>query len=272
LAEVPIAVFFQQDSLKISRSEVDYLNRFDVNWFGFQADAGLRNFPFGVRVQAAYEAEKRLKGETELLAWLDRDTLVINEPVEFLLPSGIDLGYRPVHHRMLGTPWGEDLDRFWELVYRKCGAVFDPNDFMITHCGEKIRPYFNAGSTVIRPEAGLMERWWDTFHAQCLTEDFLSFYDRDRLYSVFVHQAILTGVILAALDKNTRREFSGRINYPLHLHQDIPEDLRIESINDLITVRCESILEEPGWQDSLPIHEPLLSWLKNQLEMKKDMI
>ena len=263
-ANAPVWVCIPENLVEVPTRVQEHFTALDVGLLKFQADTRIQSFPFGARVQAAYVAEKALAGKSNFLAWLDSDTIILQEPDEFLLPPGIILGCRPVHHRLLGTRWGEALDPFWELVYLKCRASFDATDHMTTHTGEKISPYFNAGSFVVRPEVGLLKSWWRVFLGQMHSADFLPFYSKDKRYPIFLHQAIFTGVILAALDKGQRLEFGPRINYPLHLHQEIPPDLRAESINDLVTVRCESILDEPGWNDHLPIHEPLLSWLENQ--------
>ena len=272
LADAPIWVCIPQKPTDIPDQVRDYLTVLDVNFLSFQADDRVQSYPFGARVQAAYEVEKALTGKTELLAWLDGDTIILQEPTELLLPAGKVLGYRPVHHRLLGTRYGEELDCFWELMYRKCGASFDPSRFMVTHTGQLIHPYFNAGSFVVRPEEALLENWWLVFLDLYQSSDFLPFYDRDKRYPVFMHQMIFTGILLAATEDHQRQEFSHRINYPLHLHQEVSEDLRAESINNLVTVRYESIFDESEWQDQLPIHEPLLSWLHNQLELKKDIL
>jgi hypothetical protein len=267
LADVPIWVCVPQGEGKNPGRAWDHFRQLDVRQLTFPGDEAACRFPFGIRVQAGAVAERELRGRTELLAWLDNDTILLNEPAEFLLAPDKVLGYRPVHHRLLGIPRGEELDQFWELIYHECQAIPRQDDYMVTHVGEQIRPYFNAGSFVIRPEAGLLERWWETFQPQFQNPAFLPFYQQDDLYTIFMHQAIFTGVLLAALDPAARQELSPRVNYPLHLHQEIPLDLRAKTINDLITVRCESILSQPGWQGQLPIREPLLGWLENQLEL-----
>jgi len=50
------------------------------------------------------------------------------------------------------------------------------------------------------------------------------------------------------------------------LHQDIPQNLRANHINDLVTVRYENIFNEPGWQKKLPILEQLVGWIEAQLK------
>lgn len=230
----------------------------------FKPAEGLLSFPLGGKVQAAAAAEELAQGQAELLVWLDEDTLVLNEPDEFLLPSQRVLGFRPVHHKLLGTSWGEELDDFWRLVYQHTGAAPERDFRMITHCGEQIRPYFNAGSFVVRPEIGLLKRWWDVFQSTYQAPVFQAYYEKDPLYAVFIHQAIWTGVILGSLERGELQRLSNWINYPLHLHQDIPEDLRAVRIDDLLTARYEDILAQPGWGEELPFSPELAGWIRSR--------
>jgi hypothetical protein len=135
---------------------------------------------------------------------------------------------------------------------------------MTTHTGEKTRPYFNAGTFVVRPKQNLLTRWREVFNQQYHQPEFQVFYEADEVYATFMHQAIFTGVLLQNLEPTEMRELSPKINYPLHLHADIPATLRPGTINDLTTLRYENTFSNPGWQESFPIEEPLLSWLEAQ--------
>jgi len=57
------------------------------------------------------------------------------------------------------------------------------------------------------------------------------------------------------------QELSNTYNYPLHLHQDFPSGLRAKNPNDLQTCRFETIFETDAWTSSLPVEDPLRSWL-----------
>jgi flavin reductase (DIM6/NTAB) family NADH-FMN oxidoreductase RutF len=51
-------------------------------------------------------------------------------------------------------------------------------------------------------------------------------------------------------------------NYPLHLYFESPVEYQPRNINNLITAR----FEEPRYLTEVPIHDPLKSWLKDQLD------
>jgi len=229
-----------------------------------KVDEEILRFPFALKVQIASIVEQKLNGKTEFLTWLDSDTLVLNEPRELILAPGKVFGYRPVHHRLIGPAWDKPLDRFWTLLYEACGISPNNNFPMYTHTGEKIRPYFNAGAFTVRPEKGLLSQWWLFFQKLYRVPTFTFFYEQDNRYAIFMHQAVLAGILLKMLNREEFQELSPKVNYPLHLHNEIPVELRPRTINELTTVRYEDVFQEPDWQSTLPIDEPLLSWLKGQ--------
>jgi hypothetical protein len=92
--------------------------------------------------------------------------------------------------------------------------------------------------------------------------ELLSFCNKDDLYAIFLHQVVFTATILHLLTQAEMQLLSSWINYPLHLHQDVPSDLRPKRIDNLISARFENILDETGWQNNLPISDQLASWIE----------
>lgn len=240
------------------------ITRLKIKIQPFQVPLKVRQFPFGAKVFAASHAEFSAMGVTELLAWLDMDNIILSQPDELLLPAGKLLAYRPVHHRLIGPAWDEPLDAFWELVNQTCMVPEGRQFPMVTHTGEKIRPYFNAGTFVTRPGTGLMAHWQDTFLALYQLPQFQAWYQKGDLYAIFIHQAIFTGVILQRFSPDDLHFLSPKINYPLHLHSEVPEDIRPVNIHDLISLRYENIFDNPDWLDQLPFLAPILDWLSTQ--------
>jgi hypothetical protein len=236
----------------------------------FEVDPEIHIFPFATKIVAAAFAEEQAKGQTKRLIFMDSDTLVLQEPTEFLIADDKTLGYRPVHHKLIGSAWDDVLDSFWKLIYEVCDVPSENIFPMMTHAGEQIRPYFNAGMFALRPERGLLAQWKDVFQKWYRQPEFRTYYEKDQLYAIFIHQAIFTGILLHNLKPDDMHEFNPKINYPLHLHKDIPAKQRPTTINELITIRYEGIFDEPGWQQ-LPIMEPLKSWLESRLKLHKSL-
>ncbi|MFX0000407.1 MAG: flavin reductase family protein [Candidatus Hodarchaeota archaeon] len=221
------------------------------------------NFPFLKFVLAAANAELLAKEKAKLLAWLGSNTLVFNEPKHFLLDDDKNLGYRPVHHTNIGSFFDEPIDPFWEQIYQRCnvseGQIF-PMKTHIDH--NKLRPYFNAGCLIIRPEKGLLQSWWNFFKSLFNEQNFKDYYNKTYLYAIFIHQAILSGVILSTMEQTELYELPFEYNYPLNLYYNCPVVYRAININKLITVRYEDL----GDINKVPIQDPLKSWLINQMD------
>ena len=99
--------------------------------------------------------------ETEFLVFLDTDSVIINEPLELLLPAGHDLGVQPTVQQFRGsTGPGDPNDPFWLNVYRICDVPEPP--YVLTMIDRvRIRGYYNGGLIAMRRTAGLGRRWLD---------------------------------------------------------------------------------------------------------------
>ncbi len=238
------------------------LSSLDVQIIPFPTDSEDMGNPFSEFVLAAATAESLANGKSEFLAWMGSDTLIIHEPKDMLLNKDKNLGYRPVHHTLVGSIYEESIDPFWELVYQKCNVPEEKIFPMKTHVdGNVLRPYFNAGFLIVRPEKGLLQSWWERFKELHRDPAFEGFYQKSRLYSIFIHQAVLAGVILSTLEKEELQELPFTYNYPLHLFDESPSEYRPQVINDLVTAR----FEEPETFEKIPLQEPLRSWITEQL-------
>ncbi|MFX1518090.1 MAG: hypothetical protein ACFFC6_17470 [Promethearchaeota archaeon] len=263
LSESPIWIFTPKSEEKIPQILNERYSSLNVDIIPISVKPDHKKFPFATYVSVTATAEMFAKGKTKILAWLLPDTLIINSPIHFLLPQNKTLGYRPVHHTLIGSIYNEPIDPFWDLIYNKLNVPEDMLFQMKTHVDHNIlRPYFNAGFLVVRPEAGLLESWWDSFKELYCNPSFNEFYQQDERYRIFMHQAVLAGVILSTKEKGELEELPFTYNYPLHLYHESPIEYQPEKINDLITARYENI----EWLKKVPIQEPLKSWLDEQIK------
>jgi len=159
LAAYPLWVLVPADLGALSDLTQVKLAQLHATVIPLEIDPEFFKFPFAVKVAAAAAVEAQALGQTERLVYMDRDTIVLQEPAEFLISPRISLGYRPVHHKLIGSSWGSALDPFWKLIYEVCAVPVENLFPMLTHTGEKIRPYFNAGIFITRPENGLLAQW-----------------------------------------------------------------------------------------------------------------
>jgi hypothetical protein len=242
----------------------DRLRALGVELIPFEIDTAVARFFFAADLAAAARAEERAAGQATQMAWLTANTLVLQEPREFLLREEAPVGYRPVHHTNVGSPFHEPLDPFWAAVYRCCAVPAERVFPMDTHVDRAtIRPYVNAGHLIVRPERGLLRAWHETFFDVYRTPEFERFYRQDRRYVIFVHQAILSGVLLAAVDRQAMQELPAAYNYPLHLYAEDTTAGRPASLAELVTCRYEA------WDDlerlPLAVGDVYRPWLEARL-------
>ncbi|MFX1312922.1 MAG: flavin reductase family protein [Promethearchaeota archaeon] len=220
-------------------------------------------FPFISYVLAAANAELLAKKKGKLIVWLGSNTIIFNEPKHFILDDEKNLGYRPVHHTNIGSFYDEPIDPFWKLVYQKCNISKEQIFPMKTHVDNNIiRPYFNAGCLIVRPERGLLQSWWNTYKELYNEQCFRDYYNKNYIYAIFIHQAVLSGIILSTMERNELYELPFDYNYPLNLYYNCPFVYRVKNVNELTTVRYEDLKN----LKNIPIQDPLKSWLMKQMD------
>jgi hypothetical protein len=266
LDQAPIWFFTPEVKNQISAAFKKKSLTLGVSLIAFKIDDQILDFPFAGDVFAAALAESTVLNQSRLLAWLGANTFVIQEPKALLLPDEKLLGFRPVHHTLIGSRYDEPIDGFWKLIYHHCGTPATRIFPMTTHVdGTRIRPYFNAGLLVTRPETRLLQDWRDTFFRIYQEPGLQSFYQENDRHKIFLHQAVLSGVILSKLKLSQIQQLPTTYNYPLHLHtQDVTHN-RPSCLEDLVTFRHERFYTDPEWTNRIPAKEPLKQWIAKRL-------
>jgi len=223
------------------------------------------------KVFAAAQAEQEIKGNVEFLIWLDEDTIVLREPNLFQLDKRIKLGYCPVMHQNIGSPFDAKPDQFWNALYQKFALPDSVLFPMITVAGkEKIRPYFNAGCLVVRPEVGLMGKWAE-FYSQLYQDPvFIQMCVDDVKKRIFLHQAALTAAILKLIPQSDMFQFPVSYNYPIFFDQMFGAPEPYNSLIDVVTMRYDIYFRKPApdWQQQLKAPPDILNWLGQRLPQR----
>ncbi len=266
LSRSPIWCYTPEIEEPLSQAFMDKLHTLDVALMPFEIDREVVRFPFTGEATAASQAESRALGSADILVWLNPNSVVLQEPRDFLLEDAKTLGYRPVHHTLVGSRFEEPLDPFWELIYGYCGVPEGRVFPMKTHVDDTVlRPYFNAGFIVVRPERCLLRAWHDAYLRVYREPPLQELYRQDGRYRIFVHQAVLSGVIMATLEKDEIQELPPVYNYPVHLHSEDVTDHRPSSLEELVTIRHEGFYENPDWMHEMLAGEPLKQWFQERL-------
>jgi putative intracellular protease/amidase len=266
LKDVPVSVLSPEDSPLRDGPEKDALERLGAEFVPFRGDPKTMAFPLSDKAAAAAEAERRTEGRADALAWLDVDTVFLAEPGDFLLSPGIALAGRPVHHRLIGSPYDEPPSPLWRRLY-EAEDVPDSNLYPMVSVvdRQRIRPYYNAGCLVVRPERRVLRTWYADLARLVRDPAVIEESSKVPRGSLFLHQAVLSAVILSRIPKEQIAELPFRYNYPLALHRNCPEDLRPASWNALATLRYESLGNVRGnaWS-ILSAEGGLAAWLEKR--------
>ncbi|MHA1690260.1 MAG: hypothetical protein ACTSU7_01355 [Candidatus Heimdallarchaeaceae archaeon] len=268
LSEQPIWVLVPTQDKDIVYKLANIFESLDVTIIPFSSDSNELTFPFTAFVCAAAKAEMLAKNKIDLLVFFDNNSFILREPSEFILEDGKTLGYRPVHYTLIGSEYTKPLDSFWEILYSKLDVTEDNIFPMKTHVdGKSLRPYINSGFMVIRPEKRLYQAWWNTYKEIYKESEFQKYYERDSLYTIFIHQAVLSSIILSKFDREELYELPFSYNYPLHLYPESPPKFQPDNLNDMVTLRYYlDKLQNPEWLDALPFYNPHKSWVIEKLK------
>ncbi len=151
----PVWALIPQKLETLSEPVLKELNDLGAELIPFDVDQKTLEFWFGAKVIASAAAESLAHGQADLLVWMDSDTLVLNEPTEFRLKAGKQLGGCPVMLKNISSLYEEPVNHFWELIYRGCQTPAE-NVFPLTTVVDEvpIRAQFNAGLAGRSPGEG----------------------------------------------------------------------------------------------------------------------
>lgn len=270
--DAPVWVYLTEGLLA---SESDLLEEVDSLGAEFrlgQAPEEATWFYLSRKVFASAQAEEEAEGKADILAWLDVDTIFLQEPGEFLLPKGKSLGYRPVMHRNISPLYEEPLDDFWKRAYEKMSVPEALAFPMVTVAdGDEIRPYINAGCLIVRPERGLLREWAETFPLLYKDPVLKEMCRQDERKRIFIHQVALSGAVMKHLGRNEMLELSNRINYPIFFGEMFGAKRDFHDISRAVTIRYESFFINPpsGWDKILSGPLDRIAWIKERFQLKE---
>jgi len=238
-----------------------------IKRFSLVLEDGSRSYPFAEKVYVCAKAETMSGPQVRSLVLLSLDCLVVNPPILFDLTTHAhapqaDAAFRPVHHRNIGSLAGEPLDMFWQGIYQR--LEIDQMPFTIESYADQqfLRPYFNSHCFAFNPALGLGQAWWEAFQALVADQSFQSTSCSDDLHKIFLHQAVLSTIVVKTLPWERIRQLPPEYNFPLNLLDEIPEDRKPKSLNSLVN----AVYEEAFPWGKIEISEPLYTWLRERLQ------
>lgn len=223
---------------------------------------------FSSKVYAAGKAEAEAEEAGAVLAWMDEDTIVLQEPAAVVLPEGVGLAYRPVMHNRSGTLYGKPPNEFWRRIYEVL-KIDDSLLFpMVTPAdGQKINAYFNAGLLIVRPEHGILRAWGSEFTKLYRDPVLAEMCRTDITHRIFLHQTALVGAVLHRLEPSHMVELDETYNYPIFFKQMYGANQEFDDIGEAVTLRYDVYFRDPDpdWSSRLRGPAEKVAWLAKRL-------
>ncbi len=229
------------------------------------ADELGRRYPLAIKAYAAAQIELLTADRIDTLAWFDPETIVVGSIQALDLGDRYDVAVKPVFKRNnVGLPADAPPDAFWEPVYRASGLNPANIPVVKTIAEERsVKAYFNCEVFSVRPRVGILREWRSRLEPFLKDPDYQRTACPDFLHRLFLHQAVLSAVVVSKTQASGRAELPDSCGYPLNLHHELPRARKAASLNGLSVVILETLWDDrPDWLEIMEVREPLRSWLK----------
>ena len=228
-------------------------------------DRVLNNYWFGDKVYACSLAEEMVQGHARSLVWLSTQCLILHPPVQLDLDHSCDVALRPVHIKNIGLNVDEPVNSYWRAIYDAVGMDDCPYAIRSFVDGHEIRAYFNTHLFSVDPSIGILQTWLEHFREMISDPGFQSGPCNTQEHQIFLHQAILSALIVKMVDWERVRILPCEYSYPLHLHLDVPLHLRPTSLNSQVCPVYEGVYQHPATLNGLQVQEPLNTWILDNM-------
>lgn len=223
-----------------------------------------RSYPFAAKSYAAAQVEGLVAGTARTMVWTDAETLLLAPPAHLVLREGAAVALKPVFKlNTIGQAPGTAPDAFWGPLYEAAGVNLAAVPVVqIFETGESVRAYYNCGVIAYDPSRGICREWAALLTRFIEDTTYQKAACSDVLHRIFLHQALLSALIVARTSDAERLALPPACGYPLHLQEELPEGKRITRLNDV-----EALIYEDTWDrrtdflDIAPARGALRSWL-----------
>lgn len=238
-----------------------------------ETDPTLLNYPLAIKAAVAAQVEAIVKDTASTLAWFDPATLVINSLSELDLENKYDVAIRPVSLvNTIGLTPGNPPNDYWSPIYKELGLDYKTVPAYESVVDEKpIQAYFNCEIFSVDPRLGIFTEWARVLIKFLEDAEYQKNVCNTFLRRLFLHQAVLSGVIISKVDPGDIKPLSIKTGYPFNQHEKLPDKKKIKSLNELSAIIFDYQWDrDPKWIERISIKEPLKEWLiKTYIEYLK---
>ncbi len=248
----------QRDLLSPAQQEM--IKSYDVTVEWMTIPQKYQAIPYFEKTLAAGEIEHRYLTKCKRIIWMDVDSLFFQFSDE-LLNLNKPIACRPVDLKNISCLYNEPLDSFWQEIYGNCSVRTENLFKLVTTVDEKeIYSQFNAGLLIVEPRYQVLGLWKDYFENCVLNHEWQKYNAQDKLYQIFIHQAFLNVAISSIFTKEDIHLLDYRVNYSLANHYRYPLQKKVESLDNLVSVRLDNYLTTGNFSE-FTMKDELRSWL-----------
>lgn len=215
--------------------EVAYIRqhmRRPYNWYKFMA-----------KLNALAIAEQH--ATTDLIVWLDSDTLMLGEPPRLRLSENIDLGVCAVSRHGGTTGPSDANEAWWAAMCKAAGLSLDDLPWVTTLLDQyRVRLYFNSGVFAYRRRSGLLRAY-----EECVRRILDAHISSHRNGIGFVEQSALS---LAAVRAGLRYELWPH-PYNFNIGHGIEQFYRPEEMREAHILHYHNYMRADAWHRMLKL-------------------
>jgi len=237
----------------------------NVTLVPFHMPSCAAGYPLAVKAYAAAAIEASMPDSVRTLAWFDPETLVLGSLQDLDLDTSQAVAIRPVFLvNTIGQSPATAVNDYWRPIYRatalESSAVPQVRSVVDEHV---LRAYYSCIIFSFQPRLGLAGEWsrlmtifvQDTLYQKSVCTTFLQ--------KLFLHQAILSALIVRRVPAGDIRMLPLTCGYPLNLHERLPDGKKQKSMDHLSSLILDELWRRNAdWQSLLPCAEPMRTGLR----------
>lgn len=240
------------------------LKGLDIAIHDFSMPPAFRDFPFAAKVFACGAAERLLADQASVLLYFDTEMICFSSFEKLLPPDDRLVAVRPVMllNRVGQTP-DQPVSDYWSPIYAEAGLDASAVPTIRAYVDEKaIRFYINCEVMAVRPEVGIFRGWEEAFQKRVEDPEYLSTVCADPLRRIFLHQAVLSAVLLAKAGPDRIYWIPDKYVYSAHLHEKTPAAKKVARLNEAPVAGYDlQYAGDPALLTLVPVDEPYRSWI-----------
>jgi glyoxylase-like metal-dependent hydrolase (beta-lactamase superfamily II) len=224
------------------------------------------DYPLAIKAYAAAQVEKIVSKDINTLAWFDPETIVLGEIDDLDLTNSSSCAIRPVFLvNSIGQKPDEPINNYWLPILSNAGL--NPNDLFEVETildDKKIRSYFNCEIFSVDPRLGILQQWAKDLTSLIKNSEYQQNVCKGFLQKLFLHQAVLSAVMVKNVPREKMHWLPLSCGYPLHLQERISNEKKTGLMNNLSCAILEDLWNKNyNWMKLIEVKEPLKTWMIN---------